>query len=654
MKLTNLAKKITAFAVIMFTLFALVSTSVAFASTSQGKANLPMGDLVEDGKTVGFRFFSSSYFGMSAIGLNVYVYSSQVGYQDDRAQTVGQLIDTFAKSVSQAVDPQAYYYDDKDANGNPVLPSGVTSSDLYRFNFAKHGETLQISKVTYDMLQLAKQMYNETDGAYNPASYRLVDLWGFSSRINLGSIIRNGSLPYDREWNQDWALPLPEQKYIDAFKNLADFDTVEFFEQNGNYYVTKNCPDQVVDGVSYSQWIDLGGVAKGYIVDGIREILATNGFDYYFINCGDSSIALTTYEDGSPLEIGLSSHHVSVWGGQPYASLKLSNVSISTSGLYIRNYAYDGEVYSHIIDCKTGRPVNSDVQVLTLTSKLDSNSYASQADCWTTALLVRGKDNLIAFLNNQQYTNKFDVSALSTSSGSDQIVTNIPQENFSKIYDDFVMATEVSIENGKKIVIYNENAGVTNPTKMVVLIVLACCGGALVIYIVIRTVRRRRVPASQKVAQVKADKLFKTPDIIIYALVLLLIVVLFGSFFGGSKDTPETIKIKSFSGHTLFTYNVATNQYYETENQQFAISTQQEGDTITVTVTSKDNDDFNVVQITKEDGKIVAKVVDSNCGMHQECVKYFPPITTKKGTIICNPHGIKVVADDAGNDYILI
>ena len=129
MKLTNLAKKITAFAVIMFTLFALVSTSVAFASTSQGKANLPMGDLVEDGKTVGFRFFSSSYFGMSAIGLNVYVYSSQVNYQDDRAQTVGQLIDTFAKSVSPCLAKLNRYKSlDVTPLGNTGLPFASLSS----------------------------------------------------------------------------------------------------------------------------------------------------------------------------------------------------------------------------------------------------------------------------------------------------------------------------------------------------------------------------------------------------------------------------------------------------------------------------------------------------------------------------------------------
>lgn len=653
MKRSTFIKKITALVVTILTLIALSLGSVAFASND--KAKLPMGNLVEDGQAVGFRFYSDGYFGMSAIPLDVRVYSASVDYSDESAQAVGALIDAFAKSVSVAVDPQAYYYDDKDASGNPVLPNGVEPSDLYRFNFASYGETLQISKATYEMLVLAKKMYNETKGAYNPASYRLVDLWGFSSRTNLGMMIRNGSLPYDRKWTEDWALPLPEQKYIDAFKQLTSFDMVGFGENaDGTYYVTKNCPNVVVDGVSYSQWIDLGGVAKGYIVDGIRQILHSNGFDHYFINCGDSSIALTTYEDGSAMEIGLSSHHTSIWGAQPYASLKMKNVSISTSGLYVRKYTYDGVTYSHIIDCKSGRPVDSDVQVITLASKLDGLAFASEADCWTTALLVHGKDHLIQFLNNPKYTNTFDVSGLSTASGTDQIVTNLPKESFTTIYDGFVMATTVKVVDGNKVVYYNENTAVASSTKTVVLIILACCGVALIGYLVVRVALRRKLTAAQRVAQVKTDKFFKAPDLIIYGLVVLLIAVLFGTFFAGASELPETIKIKAFSGHTLFTYNASTGEYYTTPNEQYVLTTEQKDGIVTVTVTNAENGDYNVVEIANDNGKVTAKVVDSNCGLHKECVNYFAPITTKKGTIICNPHGIKVVADDVGNDYILI
>ncbi|MBR2974716.1 MAG: FAD:protein FMN transferase [Clostridia bacterium] len=654
MKHSAFVKKIVAFAAITAVLLALALPSGAFASTP--KASVPLSDLVKDGKSIGFMFRNSSYFGWSGIALEVQVYAKDVAHTSDRAVQLGEQIHDFASKVSLAVDPQAYYYDDKDSAGNPVLPQGVAPSDLYRFNFAGCGETIQVSKQTYEMLVLAKQMYQKTDGAYNPASYRLVDLWGFSSRTNLGSMVRDGSLPYDRQWDDNWALPLPDQKYIDAFKQLANFDLVQFGDNgDGTYYVTKNCPDVTVEGVSYNQWIDLGGVAKGYIVDGVRQILESNGFGHYYVNCGDSSMAFTTYEDGSPLEIGLSSHLLTIWGAEPYASIKFANVSISTSGLYVRNYTYDGTTYSHIIDCNTGRPVSQDVQVITLASKLDGTTFAGEADCWTTALLVRGKDNLIAFLNNPTYTNTFEVSGLAIGKGANQVITNLTKDRFTTIFDGFVLATDVKVIDGNKVVIYNERAKDVDSTKTIVLIVLACCAAALVVLVVVKVVKKGRLTAAQRITQVRADKLFKKPDIAVYMLVALLIAVLFGTFFGaGNGDAPQVIKVKAFSGHTLFTYNVATNQYYSTPNEQYKVVATQSGNVVTVRVESNDGDDFNVIEITNDNGKVVAKVVDANCGLHKECVNYFPAITTKKGTIICNPHGLKVVADDVGNDYILI
>ena len=119
---------------------------------------------------------------------------------------------------------------------------------------------------------------NKKDGAFNPAVYRLVDLWGFSSRI-----YSNGDfgLPYDRPVTaQQFAengYPLPEQKYVTAFsqKDFVSFDeqAVELTQQDGKYYVTKNVSPVTVDGVEYQQWLDLGGIAKGYVVDGIKQLL---------------------------------------------------------------------------------------------------------------------------------------------------------------------------------------------------------------------------------------------------------------------------------------------------------------------------------------------------------------------------------------------
>ena len=54
-------------------------------------------------------------------------------------------------------------------------------SDIYRINNAKEGETVKVNAMTIDLLKIAKDVYDKTGGKFNPASYTLVDIWGFSA-----------------------------------------------------------------------------------------------------------------------------------------------------------------------------------------------------------------------------------------------------------------------------------------------------------------------------------------------------------------------------------------------------------------------------------------------------------------------------------------
>ena len=144
-------------------------------------------------------------------------------------------------------------------------------------------------------------------------------------------------------------------------------------------------------------------------------------------------------------------------------------------------------------------------------------------------------------------------------------------------------------------------------------------------------------------------------DVAVYVAVVVVIVSLFGTFvFGRNTELPTSISIQTFAGERLFVYKAQTDDYTVNATNQYDVQVVEQAGKLVVTVTNKDNDNYNVVEITNDNGKVVAKVVDANCGLHKECVNYFPAITTKKGTIICNPHGLKVVADGVGNDYILI
>ncbi len=588
--------------------------------------------------------FYGEYFGNSRIPVSIYVYGDDIDKTDAKFVEFSSRVDSYVVSVDRCADTQALV-------GSPSEPT-----DLRRINDANSGERVEVSLLTYEMLVMAKQMYQTTDGAYNPASYRLVDLWGFSSR----TYGYNGVLPYDREWQtykkqgyESWYLPEPDQKYIDAFKTLCDFDSVLLENVGDSYFVTKTCPNVVVDGVSYSQWLDLGGVAKGYVVDGIISLLGEFGYLHYYVNAGSSSMAYSTLPDGSPFTFGFQ-NPFNMW--QAYVSVQTSNSTLSTSGQYIRQYSMpNGTRYSHIVDCKTGRPTTSTVETVTVISSLDSGAFAGEADCWTTALTVLGKDNLKSFLTNANYGSKFEVSSVVGNKNNSFVYTNVEENKFAKKDANFDFATKVEMVDGNKVVTFDENKLSHASQKTIVVAVLSVCGVALVIFVIVKLVLSKAVSPAQRIANVRADKFFKTPDVIVYGLVVVLIVSLFAGFvFGRETDSPTTIAIECFNGQRLFVYKADTGEYVAEQVENFAVDVTQSNGKLTVTVTNTKTGDFNVVEITNDNGKATAKVVDANCGLHKECVNYFPAITTKKATIICNPHGIKVVADGAGNDYILI
>ena len=65
--------------------------------------------------------------------------------------------------------------------------SAYTDGAIARFNAAAAGETVEIDKCAYDTLTLCKEVWAQTDGAFNPATALSLDLWGFTDRFLTGA-----------------------------------------------------------------------------------------------------------------------------------------------------------------------------------------------------------------------------------------------------------------------------------------------------------------------------------------------------------------------------------------------------------------------------------------------------------------------------------
>ncbi len=653
-------KKILLSTLILALVFALFVPCFANAETSQKKgAFAPEGQdyqlitLLSNGKPVGARLVKI-YFG--EIETRIDIYSSNqmpldfyLGNDDlsaSQLQTRNKLveifndIDDFMQQVDLATNST---YTGKTNSQGVVLPT----SDVYRFNQAVQGDKVEITKISYEMLQVAKEMYHSTNGAFNPAVYRLVDLWGFSSRIYAQG---NFGEPYDRivtaQQFAEEGYPLPEQKYVDAFSNadFVNFDYVVLSAEGDKYFATKNCPPAVVDGVEFQQWIDLGGIAKGYAVDYIRSVLQSNNLPNYFVDCGVSSQSIGKGVDGKDIELNFTDSFdpLSQYMGVPLFSVNVANNSVSTSGQYVRKYTTNGITYSHIVDAKTGAPAQTGVESVAVILPNDG-TWATQGDCLTTALTVMGKEEIVAFINGYAKQNGIRVVVcFKTVDGRQQIISNYSKKDIVSKGFNFNDCQWVLKQSKEGQFVYKE--GVNFQTVLVVSgVALSVATVALVVYHFVRG--KKHTFANVKNA--KKDKPFKPADVGVYMLVALLVLVLFTVFFGQST-TPQGIRyvkvVDIQTGSVLFVYNVIRGEYQIGENANVSVQETDNGLSVTISQQVDGKEHFNTFEILLNSQTSV-KMTQSICGFHQDCVYNFPALTQAGGTIVCSPNGLKIITE---------
>jgi thiamine biosynthesis lipoprotein len=128
--------------------------------------------------------------------------------------------------------------------------------------------------------------------------------------------------------------------------------------------------------------INLGAVGKGYALDRIGSRLRRLGYDQHLLSAGSSSLLVV----GTP-------HWDDAWRvalrhpldrTRTIAVVRLSDSGLSTSGLAEQSFECDGKRYGHVIDPRTGRPVEGMLQASALAPS------AEEAEALSTAFFVNG------------------------------------------------------------------------------------------------------------------------------------------------------------------------------------------------------------------------------------------------------------------------
>jgi thiamine biosynthesis lipoprotein len=140
--------------------------------------------------------------------------------------------------------------------------------------------------------------------------------------------------------------------------------------------------------------LDLGSIAKGYGVDAVARLLTQSGIDDFLVEIGGELYGSGVNRHKKPWSVGIT--HPLKTGSNPglYKVVTLENRAIATSGDYRNFFEIQGKIYSHIIDPKTGFPVDN--QVVSASVIADTCTFA---DALATALMVMDPADSLTLVN---------------------------------------------------------------------------------------------------------------------------------------------------------------------------------------------------------------------------------------------------------------
>lgn len=240
-----------------------------------------------------------------------------------------------------------------------LLSVNISSSDISLVNRASGEYPVKVSEETGFLLEKALGWSEQTEGAFDPTVGKIVKLWGIGT--------------------ERAAIPSPEQ--LKQAMELTNFRKVSVIHKAEGTFV------QTAKG----QRIDLGGIAKGYVTDKVRDLLVNWGVSSALIDLGGNIAVFGSSPKPGKWKLGLQ--HPFKPRGEYFGIAEVSDVSVVTSGPYERYFESDGVRYHHIFDPGTGYPAQSDLASVTIISP-DS----TDADALSTALFVMGYERSKSFL----------------------------------------------------------------------------------------------------------------------------------------------------------------------------------------------------------------------------------------------------------------
>ena len=230
-----------------------------------------------------------------------------------------------------------------------ILSFYSEESQLWKFN----NSIIKSFPMDEDLLQiyyLSKKLYQNSDSLYDISIGALSELWDFNK------------------------LHIPSEDSIKTALENIGFEKLTLEE----VHLTKP------EGVK----VNLGSLAKGFIIDKVVEYLISEDIESGFVNAGGD---MHIFGQKKPLQIGIQ--HPRNNKNELIGVLNIKNKAVVTSGDYERFFELDGKRYHHILNPRTGYPAEGTVSVTVVAPT------ALFADAYSTALFLMEPQKAIELID---------------------------------------------------------------------------------------------------------------------------------------------------------------------------------------------------------------------------------------------------------------
>ena len=197
-------------------------------------------------------------------------------------------------------------------------------SEISRLNQNAGVKPVPISKETLEVLEMSKQAAEWSGGLFDITFQVLHGLWKF---------------------DEDLEPKLPDMAEVKKRLPLINWRHLK---------LDKGKRTAFLDGKGMS--VNLGGIAKGYAVDRMADILRRAGFKNALVQAGGDLLCAGT-KGGKPWTAGIRDPRGSL--SDVFAIISLEDHAFSTAGDYERSFMLDGKRYHHILDPRTGTPATA-------------------------------------------------------------------------------------------------------------------------------------------------------------------------------------------------------------------------------------------------------------------------------------------------------